>query len=148
MRIILALSALTVVAAAAPLTSERALALMHERHEQMGQIGKANRAAKQGLDSNNLPQVRAAAATIAAIAPQVANSFPAGTGPEVGKTHAKADIWQHPQDFAAAMRSFGTAAAAFDHAAQGSDVAAMKLAQANLGKTCGSCHERFRAKDD
>jgi cytochrome c556 len=30
---------------------------------------------------------------------------------------------------------------------KGNDIEAMKAAQANLGKTCKSCHERFREED-
>ncbi|WP_114226700.1 MULTISPECIES: c-type cytochrome [Sphingomonas] len=148
MKLLLGLAALATLAAAAPLSKDNALALMHDRHENMGLIGKSMRAAKQGLDAGNVAQVRTAAATIDALSAKTAGMFPVGTGPDVGKTHAKPDIWAHPQDFAAAMRNFRTAAAGFNRAAQGSDVNAMKLAHANLGKTCGACHDRFRVKDD
>ncbi|URD61007.1 cytochrome c [Sphingomonas sp. KRR8] len=148
MKILLGLTALATVAAAAPLTKDRALGIMHQRHETMEQIGRSMRAAKQGIEANNVAQVRTAAATINKLAAQSAPLFPAGTGPEVGKTHAKADIWAQPQAFGEAMQNLRTAAAAFDRAARGSDVAAMKAAQGNLGKTCSSCHDRFRAKDD
>jgi cytochrome c556 len=147
-KLLLGLTALATLTAAAPLTKERALAIMHQRHENMEGIGRSMRAAKQGLDANNVAQVRGAAATINRLATQTSGLFPAGTGPDVGKTHAKADVWTRPQDFAAAMQQFRGAAAAFDQAARGNDIAAMTLAHGNLGKTCGSCHSRFRAKDD
>ena len=148
MKLLLGLAALATLAAAAPLTKERALAIMHQRHENMEGIGRSMRAAKQGLDAGNVAQVRGAAATINRLAGQTSGLFPAGTGPEAGKTHAKADIWARPQDFAAAMRQFRGAAVAFDRAARGNDLAALKLAHANVGKTCGSCHNRFRLNDD
>lgn len=148
MKILLGAAALATLTAAAPLTAERAQAIMHQRHENMEAIGKSMRAAKQGLDAGNVAQVRSAAATIDRLAGQTSGLFPAGTGPQAGKTHAKADIWARPQDFAAAMAQFRGAASAFNKAALGNDVAAMKLEHGNLGKTCGSCHERFRAKDD
>ena len=133
---------------ATPLQKEQALALMEERHENYERIGKAMRAAKQGLDSNNLPQVRTAAATFNELAPKAEGWFPAGTGPDIGKTDARAEIWQQPEQFAQGMADFRDAAAAFNQAALGSDLAAIKSAHANLGKTCGSCHDRFRTKDD
>jgi cytochrome c556 len=145
---LLGLAALATVAAAAPLTKDRALAVMHQRHENMEQIGRSMRAAKQGLDASNVAQVRTAAATINRLSAQTPSLFPAGTGPDVGKTHSRADIWAQPHAFAAAMQQFRGASIAFDRAARGNDAAAMKLAHANLGKTCGSCHDRFRTKDD
>lgn len=129
---------------AAPLEKEQALALMKQRHEHYEEIGKAMRAAKKGLDAGDPQAVRAAAATIAKHAPNAEGWFPAGTGPDVGKTEAKAEIWQQPQQFAAGMRDFRDATAAFQNAAAGSDLAAMTAAHAKLGKTCKSCHDRFR----
>ncbi|HVM37774.1 MAG TPA: cytochrome c [Sphingomicrobium sp.] len=130
--------------AATPLEKEQALALMKKRHEDYERIGKAMRAAKKGLDGNDLGAVRTAASTINELAPQVQSWFPAGTGPDVGKTEAKAEIWQKPEDFAAKARDFAAAAQKFNAAAQGSDVAAIRAAHADLGKSCKACHDLYR----
>ena len=45
-------------------------------------------------DLPNLGQVRTGATPIAELAPQVPSCFPPGTGPDVGKTEARAEIWQ------------------------------------------------------
>ena len=132
---------------ATPLQKEQALALMKERHEGYEQIGKAMRAAKKGLDGNDVAAVRTAAATINGLAPKASNWFPAGTGPDVGKTDAKAEIWQQGAQFNSGMKDFQGAAAAFHQAAQGSDVEAMKAAHAKLGGTCKACHDKFREAD-
>lgn len=132
---------------AAPLEKEQALALMKQRHEDYEQIGKAMRAAKKGLDTNDVASVRSAAATINELAPKAATWFPAGTGPDVGKTDAKAEIWQQRADFDAGMKNFAGAAAVFHQAAQGSDVEAMKAAHGKLGGTCKACHDKFREED-
>lgn len=132
---------------ATPLQKEQALALMKERHDNYEKIGKAMRAAKKGLDGNDLAAVRQSAATINELAPKAERWFPAGTGPDVGKTDALAGIWQEPEKFASNMKSFREAAAAFNQAAAGSDVAAITAAHANLGKTCKTCHDSFRAED-
>jgi cytochrome c556 len=130
--------------AATPMQKEQALALMKKRHEDYERIGKAMRAAKKGLDGNDMTAVRTAAATINELAPQVQSWFPAGTGPDVGKTEAKAEIWQKPDDFAAKARDFAAAARNFNAAAQGSDVAAVRAAHADLGKSCKACHDLYR----
>lgn len=133
---------------ATPLQKEQALALMKERHDNYERIGKSMRAVKKGLDSNDLASVRTEAATINELASKAPTWFAAGTGPDVGKTAAKAEIWQQREKFDAGMADFQQAAAAFHQAAQGSDVGAMTAAHAKLGGTCKACHDNFRAKDD
>lgn len=134
---------------ATPLQKEQALALMEERHDNYEQIGRANRAIKKALESSSpdLKVIRESAARIDQLASDAPNWFRAGTGPDVGKTEAKAEIWQQPAEFAAGMKDFQAAAAAFNQAAQSGDLSQIKTAHANLGKTCKSCHERFRAED-
>lgn len=134
-------------AADTPLEKEQALALMKERHEGYEKIGKAMRAAKQAIDKGDAAAVKAPADEIASLAPQAIGWFPAGTGPDVGKTEAKAEIWQQRAQFDEGMTRFNEAAKAFQQAAAGGDLNAVKAAHANLGGTCKSCHERFRAED-
>jgi len=98
-------------------------------------------------DAPNLGSVRSGADTIASLAPQVATWFPAGTGPDVGKTDAKAEIWQKPEDFAAKASDFTRAAQAFQAAARGTDVAAIKAAHGDLGKSCKACHDLYREEE-
>ena len=129
---------------ATPLEKEQALVLMKQRHENYEKIGKAMRGAKRSLDGGDVAGVRTAAATINELAPKAATWFPAGSGPDVGKTEAKAEIWQQRAEFDSGMKNFAAAAAAFHQAAQGSDVEAMKAAHGKLGGTCKACHDKFR----
>jgi cytochrome c556 len=131
---------------ATPLEKQQALALMEERHEGYEKIGDAMKLISRELkaESPNLAQVRTGAATIAELAPKVPGWFPAGTGPDVGKTEARAEIWQKPEDFAAKAQEFREAAAAFNTAAAGSDLGAIRSAQGNLGKSCKGCHDLYR----
>jgi len=141
----------TVAAAATkPLTKQAALKLMHERHENMEEIGKAVKAARRELNapSPDMAVVRKSSATIAGFAPKVGSWFPTGTGPDIGKTMAKPEIWQKPQDFAAKTRDFHKAALAFDVAAKSGGAAAAKSAFADLGKTCKTCHDSYRNEHD
>lgn len=135
-------------AADTPLEREAALAKMKERHEGYERIGKAMRAAKQGIDKQDLNAVRTSADQVASLAPQAIGWFPVGTGPDVGKTGAKAEIWQQRAEFDQGMTRFNEAARLFQAATAGGDFGAIKQAHANLGKTCGACHERFRSRHD
>lgn len=131
---------------ATPMQKEQALALMKERHENYEKIGEAMKSISRELkaEAPGLAKVRAGAATIADLAPKVPSWFPAGTGPDVGKTEARAEIWQKPEDFAAKAQGFREAAIAFNQAAQGSDLDAVRSAHANLGKSCKGCHDLYR----
>ncbi len=133
-----------------PATKEAALKLMHDRHENMEDIGDATKAVGRTLKSNSpdLAVVREAAATYSRLAPHVTTWFPPGTGPDVGKTHAKPAIWEKPEDFAQKARAFQGAVTAFDAAARSGDLAAINTAFGDLGKSCKACHDPYRAKDD
>lgn len=133
---------------AAPLSGPRAAAVMHERHEGMETIGKTNKAIYRELGGSapNLAAVRAGAATIAGVSRKASGWFPAGTGPEAGKTGAKPEIWQNPQDFAAKLIAFQKSAAAFNAIAAGNDVSAIKAGFGNLAGTCKACHDKYRSE--
>lgn len=137
-------------AGSTPLERDQALALMKERHENYEKIGDAMKVIGRELkgDSPDLAAVRTNGDTIASLAPQAASWFPEGTGPDVGKTYAKAEIWQKPEDFKAKAADFSKAALAFQSAARGTDVAAMRTALGDLGKSCKACHDSYRSKVD
>ena len=138
-----------VAPAAAPRNKEEALKLMHERHEGMEDIGDAFKVLGREMkaDAPNLDAVRTQTATVARLAPQVSRWFPAGTGPDIGKTRAKPEIWQKPEDFAAKTRAFQAAARSFDATVKSGDVAAIKAGFGELGKTCKACHDLYRAPE-
>ena len=123
-------------------------AVMHERHEGMESIGKNFKTLHRELDAAepDLTAVRGSASTIADLSKKASGWFPAGTGPELGKTGAKPEIWQTPQDFAAKLITFQKAAQAYKAIVAGNDVSAMKAGFANLGGTCKACHDKYRAE--
>lgn len=129
-----------------PIDPAKAKALMHERHERMEEIGDSMKIVSRELkgESPDLAKVREGADTMARLAPQVPGWFPPGTGPDVGKTEAKAAIWEKPEDFAAKADEFTKAATAFQTAARGNDIAAIKAAHGNVGKSCKACHDPYR----
>ncbi len=135
--------------AAAPLAKDQALALMKQRHEHMEALGKATKQAHNALESSSpdLAVLRDSAAKIDALAPKLHSWFPAGTGPDVGKTRAKAEIWQKPEDFALKAHDFEVAANQFDVAAKRGDVGEINTTFAAMGKGCKACHDLYRAPE-
>ena len=135
-------------AAAAPASKEAALEIMHERHEGMEQIGKSTKAIKRALDASSpdVAEIQKASATIAELSVKSADWFPQGTGPDVGKTGAKPEIWRTHEDFVAKDRDFAMAAKALNAAAASGNVEAMRSSFGNLGKTCKACHEKYRSE--
>jgi len=138
----------TAAPAAAPASKEAALEIMHERHEGMEQIGKSTKTIKRALDlaSPDVAEIQKASATIADLSVKSANWFPQGTGPDVGKTGAKPEIWQTHDDFVAKDRDFAAAAKALNAAVASGNVEAIESSFGNLGKTCKACHEKYRAE--
>ncbi|MCS4534048.1 c-type cytochrome [Neisseria montereyensis] len=61
-----------------------------------------------------------------------------------GNSEAKADIWQQPQAFQAAIRRFNQAAAALNQAARSGSYDAVQKPMEALNQSCKSCHSRFR----
>ena len=132
----------------APVAPGKAKAVMHQRHEGMEQIGKVMKQLSRDMKAEplNLNAVRPSAAKMDELARKAGNWFPAGTGPAAGKTEAKAEIWQKPQDFAAKMAAFQKASSAFHAAARAGNAAATQAAFGDVGKSCKACHDSYRAK--
>jgi len=102
---ILAAAAVVSLAAAgvayAALPKDKALAIMHARHEGMEKIGDTNKLLRRELTSSApfAPAVKSGAATIFNLSKQASGWFPAGTGPEMGNTGAKPEIWKNQKDY-------------------------------------------------
>ena len=124
--------------------------VMHARHEGMETIGKDFKALHRQFDSPtpNLALVRTAAGQIAGLSREASGWFPAGTGPEIGKTGAKPEIWlpENKADFATKLHNFQVAAAAFNATTTRNDLAAMKARYADLGGACKACHDKYRSE--
>ena len=134
-------------AVAAPLSKQAALRIMHERHEGMEAVGKANKLLRREISagSPDIAAIRTASGDMAKLAARSAKWFPKGTGPEVGKTGAKPEIWQKPADFSAKVRDFQAASRALNQAAARGDMAAVKASYGQLGGTCKACHDPYRS---
>jgi cytochrome c556 len=134
--------------AQAPASKDEALKIMHERHETMEGLGKASKEIKRQLDATptDISVIRRAATAYYDAAPKMASLFPPGTGPDVGKTGAKPEIWQNSADFEARIRDFQAATRAFADTAAHIDRDALRASFGDLQKTCKACHDKYRAK--
>jgi cytochrome c556 len=148
MRIVVFAAAAVALIAAAPPTRDRLLKVMHERHEGMETIGKANKAIGRELrgSSPDLGVVRQSAAQIANLSRHASGWFPAGSGAELGKTGARPEIWQprNKADFDAKLHNFQVAAQAFNAVAASNDASAIKARFADMGGACKACHDKYR----
>lgn len=74
------------------------------------------------------------------------NNFPAGTsqGGGMGKTRAKAEIWQSWPKFTEASAKSTKLALDLAMAAESGDKGAIGAAMGAVGKSCGGCHKAFR----
>ena len=134
---------------AGPVGGADATRIMHQRHEGMETMGKTAKTIKGQLDSGSpdLAVVRAAAAKIADLSSKANGWFPAGTGPDIGRTGAKPEIWQGSaiqSDFIAKLAIEQKAADAFSAAAAGGDVPTIETRFSDLGRTCKACHDKYR----
>jgi cytochrome c556 len=84
---------------------------------------------------------------LAGYGPQLLTWFPEGSGPEAGRTRAKAEIWSDGADFQSAARQYEQAANAFNQAAQGGNLDAVKAALPALQNTCKTCHDKYRGPE-
>jgi cytochrome c556 len=142
------LAALAATAGLAAVSGNKAKQISHERHEGMESIGKAFKVLHREFDSPapNSATVQASASQVASLAAKSSTWFAKGSGPEAGKTGAKAEIWQNWSDFVAKNRAFQQSAQAFQAIAAKGDMAAAKASYAELGGTCKACHEKYRAE--
>lgn len=121
------------------------VAFMKERHEKYEDLGKNFKVLLDNskLGTPDLAAVSAAAIKVNDYAKEMGTWFPPGTGPEAGKTEAKANIWTERADFDAKLVNLQTEAAKLV-TATGTDAAAFKAQFGPTGGTCKACHDKFR----
>jgi cytochrome c556 len=132
-----------------PVDKDTAAQLMKQRHEAMEQMGKASKSIKRTLDATplDLTAVQQAVPPIFdTTAAKITSWFPAGTGPDVGKTGAKPDIWKNPQDFAEKAMNFEAATKQFGNAMSAANADQIKATWGKLQDSCKACHDKYRAE--
>jgi cytochrome c556 len=97
----------------------------------------------------SLPLIRQYAGQIEELSRHQKLWFPPGTGPESDiETKAKPLIWKQSADFKAGQTAMGEQAAKLVKVAGTEDVAAIRTQWQALGKTCKSCHDKYREEED
>ena len=143
-----------VCAAAAPagalLADAATRDLMKARHDHYHKLGDAFKKVRDEVRGSapDMKVVKRAAQFINDASVNQAKWFPAGTGPDAGKTRALAEIWSKPKDFEAAQKVFSEAAPKLLAAANASDVSAVKAQFGEVGKACKNCHDSFRSPEE
>ena len=137
-----------VMLAAAP-NKDQALKIMKIRHDGMEALGKAMKTLHRALDASppDIVTIRAQTSAMAVAATKIPALFPPGTGPDVGKTRARAEIWQKSNVFLQKSKEFLVAAQAIDAAAKAGDVNKVMALHDNVDKACDGCHKPFRAPE-
>ena len=124
---------------------------VNARQTHYKEIGKAFKAMNDELKKPSVDKALMVknADTLALYAPQIQGWFPKGSGSEAGlKTGARAEIWSDPKGFEVQAVQFVARAKKYQAVVHNGDVAEMKTVLPQVGASCKSCHERFRAKDD
>ena len=70
--------------------------------------------------------------------------FPKGS--TTGKTKAKAEIWEKPDDFSKGAKNLAKASGDLAAAAKAGNADEVNVKLKALGDACGSCHKAFRAE--
>jgi len=78
----------------------------------------------------------------------IPGKFSVDTRPFKVKTDARDAVWASAADFKAKADAMAAAMKAAGDAAKGGDKGATKTAIIAAGKTCGACHDSFKAKVD
>ncbi len=77
---------------------------------------------------------------------ELGNIFPEGSN--IGDSEALPEIWEEPEDFAAAIMKVQDASLEFVEAAEGGDADTIRGAFRKLGGACRSCHDQFRIEHE
>ena len=118
--------------------------VVKERQENRKQAGAAMRAIKGIIDAKGPTAAAVAeAAKLKTLEAAFVKMFPAGSTQD---SKALPAVWTDWAGFQAASKASDAAYDKLATAAGSGDQAALAAAFADTGKTCGACHDKFRAK--
>jgi cytochrome c556 len=144
---------LALLIAAAPALADEDLderAVIEARQSALRDIGSAFKSINDELKKSApaLAKIRERALKIEQLAQHQARWFPEGTGQDAGVINAaKDEIWERPDEFAAAQQAMAAEIGKLVQVANGTDVGAIKKQAQALGRTCKGCHDKFREED-
>lgn len=121
------------------------------RQGHLKDLGAAFKEVRDQLRSSrpDMAQLNSASGQIAALATQMSDWFPQGSGPESRvKTDAKPEIWSDPAGFEKALKNFQAEAPKLQQLAAANDVGGIKAQVGKLGGACKGCHDNYRVPRD
>jgi cytochrome c556 len=124
------------------MSASQVFAQAENRQKVMKSNSADAKAIKAAVEAKDYATVETKAKELMGNADQVA-LFPKGS--KTGKTKAKPELWEKPDDFVKAAKNLGKAAGELAAAAKSGDDAAVGVKFKALGDTCTSCHKAFRA---
>jgi cytochrome c556 len=119
-------------------------AQVEKRQSLMKNNSESVKAIKAAVEAKDYATVEAKAKDIMGNADKIVSFFPKGS--ETGKTKAKPEIWEKPEEFGKAAKNLGKAASELAATAKSGDDAAVTTKVKALGDACGACHKQFRAE--
>jgi cytochrome c556 len=131
-----ALGVTAVAAQSDPIAARKAL---------MKENGAQSRVARDMIDGKqpfNLAAAKKVLTTFADSATKVQPLFPASS--KDGDTAALPAVWEHKADFDAKLTKFGTESK--DGESKVTDLDSFKAVMAEVGKSCGGCHQTYRKR--
>ena len=102
------------------------------------------KAIKAAIETKDYATVETKAKDIMGTADKIPSLFPKGS--TAGKTKAKPEIWEKPDDFAKNAKNLNKAAGELASAAKAGNDADVNVKVKALGEVCNSCHKEFRAE--
>jgi cytochrome c556 len=144
---------LALLLAAAPAAADEDIderAVIEARQSALRDIGAAFKGINDELKKSSpaLVKIREHALKIEQLAQHQGRWFPEGTGQDADVLNAaKDEIWERPDEFAAAQQAMTVEIGKLVQVSNGTDVGAVKKQAQALGRTCKSCHDKFREDD-
>ena len=102
------------------------------------------KAIKAAVETKDYAAVEAKAKDIMGTADRIVSLFPKGS--TEGKTKAKPEIWEKPDEFAKNAKALNKAAGELVSAAKAGNDAEVGVKVKALGEACNTCHKEFRAE--
>jgi cytochrome c556 len=119
--------------------------IIKQRQENRKATGPLMREIKATIDSKGDAKIVVTnAAKLKTLEDAFDKMFPKGS--DTGDTKALPTVWSDSAGFAAASKAADDAYDKLAVAAGSGDYAAMATAFGDVGKACGACHQKFRAK--
>ena len=118
--------------------------VLQKRQDAMKGNSAAAKAIKGAVETKDYATVEAKAKDIMGTADKIVSLFPKGS--TTGKTKAKPEIWEKPDDFSKAAKNLSKSASELASAAKAGNADDVDVKVKALGEACNSCHKQFRAE--